>query len=279
MLPKGIIIQIGGGEDKQESMDVLKRVVAETGRQDPIIEVITTATSIPDEVRKDYEDAFNSMGLKNYDTMHIDRREDANDRKYLDRIKSADAVLFSGGDQAKLSEVLGGTDFHKVLCDRFMEGNLVIAGTSAGAAAMSDTMILSGSSKDALIKGELELTAGFGFLKGVVVDTHFTQRGRFGRLIQAVSTNPKLLGIGLGEDTSAIIKNGYEMEIFGSGLVVVVDGNSINHTNLNEIKEGDPLSVDGIMLHVLCKGDRFDLEKRKFIYPEQGKEEQTGEAA
>ncbi len=269
MLPKGIIIPIGGGEDKQESMDVLKRVVAETGRQDPIIEVITTATSIPDEVRRDYEDAFKSMGLKNYDSMHIDYREDANDRKYIERLKSADAVLFSGGDQMKLSEVLGGTDFHKVLTDRFMEGNLVIAGTSAGAAAMSDTMIVKGSSKDALIKGELSLTAGFGFLTDVVVDTHFTERGRFGRLIQAVSTNPKLLGIGLGEDTSAIIKKGCEMEIFGSGLVVIIDGNYIKNTNLNEIREGDPLSVDNVVLHVLCKGDRFDLAKRKFIYQDQ----------
>lgn len=268
MSPKGIIIPIGGGEDKEENMDVLKRVVAETGRQDPIIEVITTATSIPEEVARDYEDAFRSIGLKNFDTMHVDRREDANDKKYIDRIKDADAVLFSGGDQGKLAEVLAGTDFHKVLMDRFLEDKFVIAGTSAGAAAMSDTMILKGSSKDALIKGELSLTAGFGFLKEVVVDTHFTERGRFGRLIQAVSTNPKLLGIGLGEDTSAIIKNGCEMEIFGSGLVVIVDGNVINHTNLNEIKEGDPLSVDGVLLHVLCKGDRFDLEKRKFIYKE-----------
>jgi cyanophycinase len=276
MLPKGIIIPIGGGEDKRESMDVLKRVVAETGKEDPIIEVITTATSIPGEVGRDYEDAFRSMGLKNYSIMHIDRRDDADERKYIERLKDADAVLFSGGDQSKLSDVLAGTDFHKELLRGYNEGSLVVAGTSAGAAAMSDTMIVRGSSKESLIKGELELTSGFGFLKGIVVDTHFTERGRFGRLIQAVTTNPKILGIGLGEDTSAIIKDGRDMEIFGSGLVIIVDGASIQHTNLNEVKEGDTLSVDGVTLHVLCQGDRFDIIDRKFIYPDK---EQDREAA
>lgn len=269
---KGTLIPIGGGEDKKESMDVLKRIIAETNVKDPLIEVITTATSVPDEVRRDYEEAFRSLGLKNYDTIHIDRKEDANDRKFLDRLKKADAILFSGGDQGKLSEVLMGTEFHEVMMDRYKKDSFIIAGTSAGAAAMSDTMILRGSSKDALIKGELDLTAGFGFLTGVVIDTHFTERGRFGRLIQAVSTNPKLLGIGLGEDTAAVVKNGSEIEIEGSGLVVIVDGSSINHTNLNEIKEGDPLSVEGISLHVLCAGDRFDLLERKFIYPAKDKD-------
>lgn len=272
MLPKGTLIPIGGGEDKNENMEVLKRVVAETGREDPLIEVITTATSIPDEVSRDYEDAFSSMGLKNYASIHIDRREDASDREFIERIKKADAVLFTGGDQSKLGEVLAGTDFHKVLVERYLNSNFVIAGTSAGAAAMSETMILRGSSKDALIKGELELTNGFGFLNTVVIDTHFTERGRFGRLIQAVTTNPKVLGIGLGEDTSSIIKNGNEMEILGSGLVVIVDGSKLNHTNLNEITEGNPVSAEGVILHVLCKGDRFDLNERRFIYPSKQSE-------
>lgn len=262
--PKGKLIAIGGGEDKERSRDVLKRFLDETGRRDPVIEIITTATSIPHEVGDGYINAFRSLGVRDYDTLHIDEKE-ANDDRYIERIQKADGVLFSGGDQLKLSSILGGSEFHKVLKERYENDNFVIAGTSAGAAAMSHTMIVRGSSEDALIKGELKLTTGLGFIDDVIIDTHFTQRGRFGRLIQAVSTLPSALGLGLGEDTAAVITGGNNIEIIGSGLVVIVDGRHIRQTTVTEIRDGEPLTVEGVMLHILCKGDKFSLQERAFV--------------
>lgn len=257
---------IGGGEDKERGMEVLKRFVKETGAKDPVIEVITTATNLPREVGRDYKDAFRSMGLRHYDTMHIDTEERANDRKYIERIEKADGVFFSGGNQEKVSSILRGTEFHKVLMHRYENDDFIIAGTSAGAAAMSEVMILGGSSEESLLKGELNLTTGLGFLNGLVVDTHFTERGRFGRLIHAITANPSVMGIGFGEDTGAVITEGDVLEIVGSGLVIIVDGQSIKRTNINEVREGEPLSINGITMHVLCEGDRFSISSRDFIY-------------
>jgi cyanophycinase len=265
MAPKGKLIAIGGGEDKERNRDVLRRVLEETGRRDPVIEIITTATSLPDEVGDDYINAFRSLGVRDYGTIHIDEKDQANDSKFLERIQKADGVMFSGGDQLKLGTILGGTEFHKLLKERYENDNFVIAGTSAGAAAMSHTMIVRGSSEDALIKGELKLTTGLGFIEDVIIDTHFTQRGRFGRLIQAVSTLPSAMGLGLGEDTGAVITGGNNIEIVGSGLVVIVDGSHIRQTTVTEIRDGEPLTVEGVVMHILCKGDKFSLQERAFV--------------
>jgi cyanophycinase len=264
MAPKGKLIAIGGGEDKKRGMDVLKRFLAEINKKDPVIEIITTATSLPDEVGDDYISAFRSLDVKDYDTLHIDDKDMANDRRYIERIRKADGVIFSGGDQLKLSSILGGTDFHNILKERYENEHFVIAGTSAGAAAMSQHMIVRGSSEDALIKGELKLTTGLGFIDDVVIDTHFTQRGRFGRLIQAVATLPSSIGLGLGEDTAAVITDGNHVEIVGSGMVVIVDGQNIRQSTITEIRDGEPLTVEGVTLHVLCEGDCFLLKERAF---------------
>lgn len=266
MAPKGKLIAIGGGEDKRRSMEVLRRFLSEIDKKDPVIEIITTATSLPDEVGDDYVSAFRSLDVRDYDTLHIDDKDMANDRRYIERIRKADGVLFSGGDQLKLSSILGGTDFHKILKERYDNEHFVIAGTSAGAAAMSQHMIVRGSSKDALIKGELKLTTGLGFIDDVIIDTHFTERGRFGRLIQAVATLPSALGLGLGEDTAAVISNGNHVEIVGSGMVVIIDGQQIRQTTITEIRDGEPLTVEGVMLHVLCEGDCFLLQERTFTH-------------
>ena len=276
MAPKGKLIAIGGGEDKERNREVLKRFLAEIDRKDPVIEIITTATSIPDEVGDDYISAFRSLGVRDYDTLHIDEKEHANDERFIERIRKADGVLFSGGDQLKLSSILGGSEFHKTLKERYENENFVIAGTSAGAAAMSHTMIVRGSSADALIKGELKLTTGLGFIDDVIIDTHFTQRGRFGRLIQAVSTLPSAMGLGLGEDTAAVITGGNHIEIVGSGLVVIVDGQHIRQTTVTEIRDGEPLTVEGVVMHILCKGDKFSLVNRAFVRDDEQQETPAG---
>jgi cyanophycinase len=236
--------------------------VEETRRKDPIFEVITTATNLSEEVGEDYLSAFDELGVHDSGTIHVEEREKAAD--FESRIEKCDGVLFSGGNQLKLTTILGGTRFMEIIKDRYMnDKNFVVAGTSAGAAAMSSTMIVSGSSRDALIKGQLQLNTGLGFIGSLFIDTHFTQRGRFGRLLQTIAVNPSVMGLGLSEDTGAVIYDGMDVEIIGSGIAVFVDGSSIKYTNLTEIPDGDPITVEGFEVHVLSKGKRFFLDERR----------------
>jgi cyanophycinase len=267
--PKGKLLAIGGGEDKERNMRILHRFIEESGGTGAYIEIITTATNLPEEVGEDYSKALDTIGCKNYDIIHVDTREDANEEKFLKRLKKANGILFTGGSQLKLSTILGGTEFLKLVKEKYISEKFVVAGTSAGAAAMSDTMIVKGSSEDSLIKGSLQMAPGLGFLQEVIVDTHFTQRGRFGRLIQAAASNPACLGLGLAEDTGVIISNGNTLETIGSGLVVIVDGQNIKYTNLTDVYDGDPISIEQVNLHILSKGDAFVLDERKFLRKEK----------
>lgn len=156
----------------------------------------------------------------------------------------------------------------EILTDRYMnEDGFVVAGTSAGAMAMSNTMIYQGSSSEALMKGEVKITTGLGFMRDVIIDSHFVTRGRFGRLTQAVAANPSCIGLGLGEDTGLLITEGRYMEAIGSGLIIIIDGHDIRHNNIADLKEGSPISIENLVVHVMAKGNHFDLKERKF-YPE-----------
>ncbi|MBI2722135.1 MAG: cyanophycinase [Bacteroidetes bacterium] len=272
--PKGTLIPIGGGEDKEDKKDVLARVVSETGRKKPKVCLITLATNLPKEVAQDYRNAFKTLNINTLSIIYFNTRTEADSAQNLKKIKDCHVVLFSGGDQLKLSSLLGGTKLLAKIRQRYYdEPDFVIAGTSAGAAAMSNTMIISGSSQDALIKGELELTNGLDLINSVFIDTHFTQRGRFGRLIQTVTCNPGILGVGLGEDTAIVIHKGEELEVIGSGLVIIVDGTCIDYTDLTEISDGHPITVEGIKMHVLGPGKRFLINDRKIVKFVDKKEE------
>jgi cyanophycinase len=261
---RGILIPIGGCEDKKEHKTVLQRIISETGKKKPKICLITLATSVPREVGQDYKKAFKDLGIVKLTQLHFASRPVADKERNLEKVKQCDAVLFSGGDQLRLSSLLGGTKLLELIKMRYSEEEkFVIAGTSAGAAAMSDTMIIAGSSQDALIKGELELTNGLDLINNVFIDTHFTERGRFGRLIQTVTCNPGILGVGLGEDTALVIYKGNEMEVVGSGLVVLADGSDICYTDLTDIANGDPITVEGLKMHVLGPGKRFLIKERR----------------
>ena len=262
--PKGILIPIGGHEDKEGHKSVLARVIKETGKKNPIIEVITIATSLPKETLADYFEVFHSLGIKKVGDLKVENRKHASDRDIIERVRKCDIAFFSGGNQLKLTTMLNGTEFLQVLKERYDEDeNFVVAGTSAGASAMANTMILSGSAIDALVKGELQLSNGLDFLNNIFIDTHFSERGRFGRLIQTVTTNPPVLGLGLSEDTAAVIYGGTEMEIVGSGLAVIVDGLEIKYTNLTDVEQGDPITVEGLVMHVLANGKRFSITERR----------------
>jgi len=272
VLPKGILVPIGGGEDKKESKTVLSRIIEETGKKTPAVCVVTVATNLPDEVGDDYRQAFRDLGIDTISQIHFEQRPDADTDENLDKVKECDLILFSGGNQLKLSSLLGGTRLLETIRQRYYDDEyFVVAGTSAGAAAMSDTMIIAGSSTAALIKGELELTNGLDLINSVFVDTHFTERGRFGRLIQTVTCNPGVLGLGLGEDTAVVIYRGNEMEVAGSGLVVIVDGIDIVYSDLTHVSNGDPITVEGLKLHILGPGKRFLLKERRL---EKNKEDE-----
>lgn len=238
---------------------ILRKIINESRlKEDSIIEVIATASQIPQIVGPEYKKAFEYLGAKNVNIMDITTREQANSEEILARAQAADVVMFTGGNQLRLTSILGGTRFHDVILNKYQNENFIYAGTSAGAAAASENMIYEGSSSEALLKGEIKTTQGLGFIDNVIVDTHFVQRGRIGRLFQAVVNNPRTLGIGLGEDTGLYI-SGDTMTAVGSGLVILVDGRYIKDTNLTNINIGEPISIDNLTVHVMSMNDHFDL--------------------
>jgi len=220
---------------------------------------------IPYEVGENYLDAFGKIGCTNIGLLHIRTRQDAMNNEYIDRIRDCDAVMFSGGNQLRLSATDGGTEFLSILKKRYKEENFVIAGTSAGAMAMSNTMIYEGNAARAHLKGEVKITTGLGFLNNVIIDSHFEKRGRFGRLAQAVAANPGCIGIGLGEDTGMLITEGNKMEGIGSGLVIIVDGHEILHSNIADIPDGNPISLENLKVHFCEKGNGYLIKERKFL--------------
>jgi cyanophycinase len=279
-VPKGKLISVGGSEDKGVGINpkiiqkeqqhffesgILKRVLLEMRGIESRIEVITTASQIPEEVGKNYVEAFGILGCRNIGVMHIKKREDALVPEYLERIRKADGVMFTGGNQMRLSMIFGGTEFLNTLVDRYMNENFVIAGTSAGAMAMSNTMIYLGSSTGALLKGEVKIATGLALIKDVIIDTHFVTRGRFGRLAQAVAGNPGCIGIGLGEDTGVLIRDGNTMEAIGSGLVLIFDGHNIKYSSIADVEEGQPISIENLVVHVMARGNFYYLKERAFF--------------
>lgn len=243
---------------------ILKRIIDESKHKAlSRIEVVTTASKIPKEIGPEYVKALSYLGANNVDVLDIVRREQATDPEILDRLKAADVVMFTGGDQLRLTSILGGTPFHDIILEKYRNEDFIYAGTSAGAAAASNNMIYQGSSSEALLKGEVKITSGLGLIDDVIIDTHFVQRGRIGRLFQAVVGNPKVLGIGLGEDTGLLITKGRQMEAIGSGLVILVDGREIKDTNLTQIELEQPISINHLVTHVMSKFDTFNLDTFK----------------
>ena len=280
--PRGKLIAIGGAEDKGTDpekgelqklsnlnyieLGILHRIVSESGGPDAKIEVITTASTIPYEVGENYLDAFGKIGCTDVNVMHIRNRADAISDEYLDRLRSCDTVMFSGGNQLRLSTTFGGTNFLRTLLKRYhTEPGFVVAGTSAGAMAMSNTMIYEGNATRAHLKGEVKITTGLGFMDDVIFDSHFEKRGRFGRLTQAIATNPSCIGIGLGEDTGMLITDGNKMEAIGSGCVIIVDGHDILYSNIADIPDGNPYSIENLKVHVCEKGNGYLVLERNFL--------------
>ena len=270
---KGTLIPIGGNEDKGSGINesytlefitegILASVVQESGGLDARIVIIPTASSIPEEVGEMYISAFTELGCTNLKVLDIREREQCEDPKTIKEIKEANCIMFSGGDQSRISDIIGGTIIHEILHTRFIEEEIVIAGTSAGAMAMSTEMIYGGSSTDALIKGSIRMREGLGFIDDLIIDSHFIMRGRFGRLAEAVANHPTLIGVGLAEDTGMIIKDRNACRVIGSGMVIIFDANNLSQNNVASLPVGVPMTMAGIKVHVLANYDVYHIDTR-----------------
>ncbi|MFV0150311.1 cyanophycinase [Empedobacter falsenii] len=279
---KGKLIIVGGGINtaenipphlpKQEVLNdffyqngILKKIIEESKhKENSRIEIITTASQTPKIAAESYIKAFSLLDAHNVEHLDINTRLDAIHPESLKRLDEADVVLFSGGDQLRLTSTIGGTPFQQKLLQKYYHEEFIYAGTSAGAAAVSSSMIYQGVSSDALLKGAVEMNSGLGLIDSILVDTHFIQRGRIGRLFQAVTGNPMKIGIGLSEDTGLMIsENNNKMTAIGSGSIILVDGREILDTSLSQIEIGYPISISHIICHVMTRNDVFHLDQNK----------------
>ncbi|KAM3092008.1 cyanophycinase [Phormidesmis sp. 146-35] len=259
----GQLVIIGGAEDKEGDCKILREFVRRSGGLQARLVIMTVATGLPGEVGTQYTELFEGMGVASVKVLDNAKPEDASDPRALELIEQATGVFFTGGNQARITELLKDTELEALLHKRFSEG-IVIAGTSAGAAMMPDMMIVEGESETNPRMEVAQMDRGMGFLPGVVVDQHFAQRGRIGRLLSAVAQQPVNLGFGIDENT-AIAINGKELEVIGEGAVTIVDVANITHNNVDELLKDEPLALCGATLHILPQGYKFDLEKRQPI--------------
>ncbi|SNC75472.1 cyanophycinase [Hymenobacter gelipurpurascens] len=267
--PKGILIPIGGHERKAEVSEeeaadrpdvapelILQRFVDEV--KGPIL-VIPTASEEAEASGEEYVAIFQKLGAGPVKVLNIQERAEANDEKNLKLLEEAGGVMFTGGDQLRLTALLGGTMLQRRMKERYTHERFVIAGTSAGATAMSTPMIYQGRNDAGMLKDEIHITTGLEFLHDVAIDTHFVARGRIVRMAQIIATNPACIGLGLEENTGVVITKGRELEVIGDGLVVVVDGMNCSSTTIHEVKPGEPFTIRDLRVHLLSRGQHYSL--------------------
>lgn len=267
--PKGVLIAIGGHEDKSPRPgydpeansapdSILRRFVDEVRGSKNIL-VVPVASEEPEEAARDYVELFNSLGAGRVEVFDLQARAQAQHEDALRQLEEADGFMFTGGDQLRLTALLGGTPWLKRLKERFTHEEIVIAGTSAGAAAMSTPMIYQGRDNQGMLKDEIHITTGLQFMHDVAIDTHFVARGRIIRMAQIIATNPGCIGMGLEEDTAAVVREGRELEVIGNGVVTIVDGQDCTDTNIHRVEAGEPFSIRDLKVHILSCGERYTL--------------------
>ena len=272
--PKGTLIAIGGNELKKfrktdESFHshfgegfILQNIIDNSEVSNPRIEVITTASEIPLIVGEKYKKSFSRLGVDNVGILDIRDRNEADESSNLDRINNSDIILFSGGNQSKISRIIKNTLIHKLISKRYQNEKFTIAGTSAGAVVMSDEMISGGRNGTIIRKNDLKMGKGLGLIPEVIFDSHFIKRHRFGRLAEAVALHPGKLGVGLGEDTGVLIKEGNNLEVVGSGIVIVFDASNLSYNQYDKLKDRVPISLANLTVHILATKDRYNLREK-----------------
>lgn len=261
---KGNLIIIGGAEDKTGQRTILKHVSDIVREKTGSLVVLTTATEKPKEVGNDYKTVFKSLGVERIEVLDINTREDANLPENAEKIANSGGIFFTGGDQLRITSILGGTKAFLALHQAYSKGT-VITGTSAGASVMSNTMIVEGNNNEPARKCTLKTAPGLGLIEEAIIDQHFDQRGRIGRLLCGVAENPFMLGIGIDEDTAVRMYPDAHFEVIGTNAVTVIDGSTIKSSNVSELKPDEILAITNVTLHVLPHGYGFDMKKREVI--------------
>ena len=257
----GRLLIIGGHEDKTKDKLILRALADEVGSGKLV--VATLASEEQKEMWERYETTFRGLGVRHLYKLEVETREEAKSDAKVKILRDAEAVFFTGGDQLKITSLLGDSPIYERCHEIYREGGL-IAGTSAGASVVCETMMVGGGNNGSHRLGEpIRLGAGFGFFKGAIVDQHFAERGRMGRLVGVVAQNPRMLGLGIDENTAILVRNQRSFTVLGDGAVYVVDGSPVSYSNISEGSFDETLSVFGIRLHLLTQGDTFDLSKRE----------------
>jgi len=274
--PKGDLIIIGGHEDKEGEQVILKEVakrVTRRGRSNGhshngaghgSLVITTVASRFPQALAEEYKRVFRNLGVTNIDVVEIETRAEAHHDANVEKIRKASVVFFTGGDQLRISSQIGDSPTYQCLLDLYQDGGTIV-GTSAGAAVMSETMIIQGSGDETNEIYTLGMAPGLGLVENIVIDSHFAERGRMGRLLGAVAENPKNLGICIDEDTAIIVEQGKRFKVIGSGGVYVVDGSTVSYSSLSDARPEGVLSIYGVTVHVLGTDDRFDIVERQPI--------------
>jgi len=269
---KGALIIIGGHEDRTGERRILGAVAERLGDDGKIV-VCTVASAEPDSLWEEYESAFRALGVPHVYRLDVESREDAATPRAMRILEGATGVFFTGGDQLKITSQIGDTPLYSRVQEIFEAGG-VIAGTSAGASAMSETMLVANDGEASYrIKSALLMAPGLGLAQDMLIDQHFSERGRMARLIGAVSQNPRVLGVGIDEDTAIIVEHNRSFVVLGSGAVYIVDGSTTSYSNIGEEDSDRTLSSHGLTVHMLSQGDRFDLLTRTpFAHPAESME-------
>jgi cyanophycinase len=263
------LIAIGGGE-LEEATDILEKLLSLIKKnKDARLVVMTIATNEPDRAADKYNRLFRKNGIKHVSIIDVSQRDDAFKETGLKKVREADALFFTGGDQLNITSLLGGSKLHNLIYERIKDG-IVVAGTSAGAAMMSNSMIVSGRSDTSPKVGSVEIAPGMDLLGSTIIDTHFSERGRHGRLLTAIAHYPQDLGIGIDERTAIVVYRN-EFKVLGEGVVTIMDGSQMRHNNLPYRKDRETVGLFGVDIHVLPAGYKYDLKKRQPISPAMGK--------
>ncbi|MCJ8209178.1 cyanophycinase [Mucilaginibacter sp. RS28] len=270
-VPNGILLVIGGAEDRGQDeqkyqgnnvhMEVLQTFVDLMDKEQPRIELITSASDADvNETYKEYQEAFIKCGAGNVGHINHNKFEEVNFEELEQRLREADGIFIAGGDQLKLTSIYGGTKLLMLLKNRYIYEKLVIAGTSAGAMALSTPMIYAGVGRDEMIAGNVKVTTGLEFLKDICIDTHFVHRGRFVRISQVIAENPTSIGIGIEEDTAIIVRNGTDMEVIGCGVIIVINARHSYGSTIADNRE-ELLTIRGLEVDILAKGQHYQFDQ------------------
>jgi cyanophycinase len=275
-VPKGKLLVIGGAENKGEkepdkkekpsdfeTLEVLKTLIKLTNKKHPAIEIVTSASSEWKESFNEYKEAFKKLGVNDPGHIHHESHKDllTEDDELVARVKKADAIFFTGGDQLKYSAIYGGTKFLTHLKERYIHEKFVVAGTSAGAMVLSTPMIYAGNDEVSELGGMIKVTTGLEFIKDVCIDTHFVHRGRFLRMAQVIATNPTCIGFGIEEDTAIVIANGVDVEVVGTGTVIVMEGFDITDVNIEDFTRKKPITVRDLRIHILSDKEKYKIRQ------------------